>query len=120
RAVRRRLEEARAAVGRRLAGRGAVWSAALSAALLSDCCVALAALAPRLVGSTAEAAACIATGQAALTTVVSARVAALTEGVLKTMSTSKLKTATAALVLLAAVAVGAGGLSLPTPPPPPP
>src|SRR5262249_58725435 len=35
--LRRRLDEARAALGRRLTRRGVVWSAALSAALLSDC-----------------------------------------------------------------------------------
>jgi RNA polymerase sigma factor (sigma-70 family) len=109
RTLRRRLEEARAVLGRRLAGRGVIWTAALAAVLLSECTTP-AALPPGLVGSTAEAAASAATGPAAATAVVSERVAALTEGVLKTMSTSKLKTATAALVLLAAVAVGAGGL----------
>jgi len=113
RTLRRRLEEAKAALGRRLTGRGVVWPAALSAVLLSDC-VAPAALAPGLVGSTVEAAAYIATGQATRTAAVSAKVAALAEGVLKTMFTSKLKLATAALVLVAALAVGAGGLLYPT------
>jgi RNA polymerase sigma factor (sigma-70 family) len=108
RTLRRRLEEARAALGRRLTGRGVVWTAALSAVLLSDC-VAPAALAPGLVGPTVEAAASIAAGQAARAA-VSAKVTALTEGVLKTMFARKLKIAAAALVLLAAVAVGAGGL----------
>jgi RNA polymerase sigma factor (sigma-70 family) len=105
----RRLEKARAALGRRLTRRGVVWPAALSAVLLSDC-VAPAALAPRLVGSTVEAVAFIAAGKAAPVAAVSAKAAALTEGVLKTMFTSKLKIATAALVLLSALAVGAGGL----------
>ena len=95
----RRLEEARAALGRRLTRRGVVWPAALSAVLLFDS-VAPAALAPGLVGSTVEAAATVGTGQTALKAVVSAKVAALTEGVLKTMFTSKLKISTAALVLL--------------------
>jgi len=113
RTLRRRLEEAKAALSRRLTGRGVVWPAALSAVLLSDCLApaarASAALASGLVSSTVEAAACIATGQTARTAAVSAKVAALTEGVLKTMFTSKLKIATAALVLLT-VAVGAGWL----------
>ena len=103
------MEEARAELGRRLTRRGVVWPAALSAVLLSDC-VAPAALAPGLVGSTVEAAAYIATGKATLTVAVSANVAALTEGVLKTMFTSNLKIATAALVLLTALAMGAGGI----------
>ena len=106
--LRRRLEKAKAALGRRLTRRGVVWPAALSAVLLSDC-VAPAALAPGLVGSTVEAAACIATGHGVLTAAVSANVAALTEGVLKTMFTTKLKFVAAALVLLAAVAVGTRG-----------
>jgi RNA polymerase sigma factor (sigma-70 family) len=108
RTLRRRLEEAKAALGRRLIRRG-VWPAALSAVLLSDC-LAAAALAPRLVRSAAAAAASLATGQAARIPGLSARVAALTEGVLQTMFVSKIKTATAALLLLTALTVGAGGL----------
>jgi RNA polymerase sigma factor (sigma-70 family) len=124
RTLRRRLEEAKTALGRRLTGRGA-WPAALSAVLLSDC-VAPAAPAPRLIGSTVEAAARVATGQAAgIAGIagVSTRVAALTEGVLEPMFTSTLKIATAAFVLLAALAVGIGGLLFQTqaaePPQPP-
>jgi RNA polymerase sigma factor (sigma-70 family) len=47
----RRLEEARAAMGRRLTRKGFAWPAAVSAVLLSDC-VAPAALASKLIGST--------------------------------------------------------------------
>jgi RNA polymerase sigma factor (sigma-70 family) len=112
RTLQRRLEEARAALGRRLTGRGVVWPAALSAVLLSDCVAP--ALAPGLLGSTVEAAAFLAAGKAAPAAAVSAHVAALTEGVLKTMFTSKLKSATAALVLVTALTVGAGGLLYPT------
>jgi RNA polymerase sigma factor (sigma-70 family) len=101
----RRLEEARAALGRRLTRRGVVWPAALSAVLLSDC-VAPAALAPRLVSSTVEAAASIATGQAALPAVVSAKVAALTEGVVNAMFASKVKIAAAMLLLVGALSAG--------------
>jgi RNA polymerase sigma factor (sigma-70 family) len=108
RTLRRRLEEAKAALGRRLTRRG-LRPAALSAVLPCDCPDA-AALAPRLIHATAEAAACLATGQAARIPGLSARAAALTEGVLQTMFVSKIKTATAALVLLTAFAVGAGGL----------
>src|SRR5262249_47927342 len=67
--VRRRLDEARVALGRSLRRRG-VWPAALSAVLLSDC-VASAALPSGLVGSTVEAAVCVAAGKSA-TAVVSA------------------------------------------------
>jgi RNA polymerase sigma factor (sigma-70 family) len=109
RTLRRRLAEAKAALARRLTRRGFVWPDAASAVLLSEC-LAPAALAPGLISSTLQAAACIATRQAALTTAVSANVAALTQGVLKTMFVSKIKMATAALVLLTALAVGAGGL----------
>jgi RNA polymerase sigma factor (sigma-70 family) len=109
RTLRRRLDEARAALGRRLTDRGVVWSAALSAVLLSDC-VASAALAPRLIGSTVDAAACLTSGNAVLSAAVSAKVAALTQGVMRTMFVSKLKIAAAALVLLAAFAGGMGGL----------
>src|SRR5262245_28811803 len=76
RTLRRRLEEARSALGRRLTGRGVGWPAALSAVLLSDC-VAPAALVPRLLDSTVEAAAFLAAGNAAPAAAVSANVAAL-------------------------------------------
>jgi RNA polymerase sigma factor (sigma-70 family) len=121
RTLRRRLEEGRAALGGRLSRRGVVWPAALSAVLLSDC-VTSAAVPSGLVNSTVEAASLLAAGQAA-GGIISAKVATLTEGVSKTMFTSKLKNATAALVLVAALAVGAGGLLYQTqaaePQPPP-
>jgi RNA polymerase sigma factor (sigma-70 family) len=97
RTLRRRLEEARAALGRRLTRRGVAWTAALSALLLSNC-LASAALPPALVGSTAEVAARIATGHAARA-IVSAKVAALAEGVTKPMLMTKIQIATSALLL---------------------
>jgi RNA polymerase sigma factor (sigma-70 family) len=108
----RRLKEARAALGRRLTRRGVVWPAALSAVLLSDC-VAPAALAPGLVGSTVEAAACIVAGQAALTAAVSAKVAALTEGVSKTMLLTKVKVALAALLVAGLLVASVSAISRP-------
>jgi RNA polymerase sigma factor (sigma-70 family) len=76
--LRRRLEEAREALGRRLA-RGGVGPAALSAVLLSDC-ASPAAPPPHLIASAVEAGARVATGQAAAA-VAPAGVAALVEGV---------------------------------------
>ncbi len=114
----RRLEEARAALGRRLTRRGVVWPAALSAVLLSDC-VASAALAPGLVGSTVEAAAQVAAGQAAAG-IISVKVAALTEGVLKTMLLTKLKIAMAVVLAVGVVGAGASLMKLPAPAAEPP
>src|SRR5262249_19187398 len=103
--LRRRLDEARAALGRRLSRRGVLLPAALAAVLLSDW-AASAAMSPGLVGSTVEAAVGVAAGQAATAT-VSATVAALTEGVWKAMlRQDKLKIVLA--VLLAAVLIGVG------------
>src|SRR5439155_10429772 len=59
--LRRRLEEARAALGRRLTRRGVTLSAALAAVLVSDC-IASAAPVAALVASTGQAAAGIGAG----------------------------------------------------------
>jgi RNA polymerase sigma factor (sigma-70 family) len=109
--LQRRLTEARGALGRRLKQRGVVWSAAISAVLLLDC-VGSAALPAALMGSTVEAAACIAAGHAG-TAIVGAKVVALAEGVRKTMLLTNLKTA-AALGLAAAVfAASVSSMGLP-------
>jgi RNA polymerase sigma factor (sigma-70 family) len=102
--LRRRLEEARETLGSRLKGRGLSVPAALSAVLLSDC---LASAAPRLalIASTVYAATGVAAGQA-VDTVAPAKVAALTEGVLKTMLLTKLKIAMTVLVLAGFLAAG--------------
>jgi RNA polymerase sigma factor (sigma-70 family) len=100
----RRLDEARAALGRRLTRRGMVWSAALSGVLLSDC-VASAALPRGLVGSTVTAAMLVTAG-GAVTSVVSAKAAALTEGVVNAMFASKVKTVAAMLLLVGAMSTG--------------
>jgi RNA polymerase sigma factor (sigma-70 family) len=108
--LRRRLDEARAALGRRLSRRGVVWPAALSAVLLSDCVTSAAPL-PGLIDSTIEAAACIAAGQAVTSAVVSAPVAALTEGVTKAMMLTKLKTTVAVVLVVCLVGTTAVGLA---------
>jgi len=64
RTLRRRLDEAREALGRRLARRGFAWPAALAAVLLSDC-AAQAAPSPGLVGRTVEAGVALAAGKPA-------------------------------------------------------
>jgi RNA polymerase sigma factor (sigma-70 family) len=103
--LRRRLEEARDALGRRLKGRGLVWSAAVSAVLLSDC-VASASPPHGLVTSTIEAAASVAAGKT-VAIVASARVAALMEGVTKAMFLSKLKAIIGVAVILGLIVTGA-------------
>lgn len=103
--LRRRLDEARTALGRRLVRRG-VFPAALSAVLLSDC-VAPAAIAPGLIASTVSAAAYIAAGQMA-TAFISANVAVLMKGVGIAMSLKKTKFVL--LWVLALVLVGGTGM----------
>lgn len=105
RTLMRRLEEARSALGRRLTRKGFAWSAALSGVLLSDC-VAPAALSSRFIGSTVEAAASALVGRAA-PGIVSANVTALTEGVVKTMSVSKMKFVVPGVLLVGALVSGA-------------
>src|SRR5262249_24825198 len=87
--LRRHLETGRAALGRRLAGRGITAPASLTGILLSDC-LASAAPATGLVAATVEAAAGVLVGKAAAT-VVTAKVAALTEGTVKAMLSVKVK-----------------------------
>jgi RNA polymerase sigma factor (sigma-70 family) len=107
-----RLEQARELLGKRLASRGLAFSGALVASLFYEG-TASAAVPSVLLNSTVKAATAVALGGAA-TSVVSAQVAALTEGVLKTMFTCKLKIATAALVVVAGLLVaGMGALVLP-------
>ena len=98
--LRRRLEEARTALGGRLEGRG-IWPAALSAVLLSDC-LASPAPAAGVVAATVEA--------ATQTAAISAKVAALVEGVLQAMFMTKLKAATALLFVALGFLIGGGAL----------
>jgi RNA polymerase sigma factor (sigma-70 family) len=105
--LRRRLEEARDALGCRLKGRGLVWSAALSAVLLSDC-IASTAPAAKVIASTVKAAAGVAAGKT-VATVASDKVVALTEGMVKAMFFKKLKMAA---ILFLAIAGSGMGLAL--------
>ncbi len=105
--LRRRLEEAREALGRRLTGRGVVWPAVLSSVLLSDC-AALATLRPGLVGPIVEAATRLAARQAALPTTVSAGVAALAQGERTSMFLTQLKIVTGVMLVLTLAGAGIG------------
>jgi RNA polymerase sigma factor (sigma-70 family) len=103
-----RLSRARALLARRLRRRGLTLSTGLLAAALCPDATA-AAVSRALVGSTVKAATLIAAGQAAAG-IVSARVAVLTEGVVKAMLLTKLKTLGAVVLVVALVSVGAGAL----------
>ena len=102
-----RLSRARAMLAKRMARHGFVLTGGSLAVLLSQSS-ATARVPVSLIAYTTKAATLFAAGQAATGVVVSARVAALTEGVLKTMLMTKLKIATAGLMVL--VALGAIGL----------
>src|SRR5262249_50834478 len=90
RALRRRLEEGRTGLGRRLSRHGVVWPAALSAVFLSDA-VASATLSPGLLDSTIKAARLFAAGQPGAVGLISVKAAALTEGVLNAMFVTRLQ-----------------------------
>jgi RNA polymerase sigma factor (sigma-70 family) len=115
-----RLARARTMLAKRLARHGLGASGGAVAALWSQD-VTAAEVPAWVVSSTVNAASRLGAGQAGVT---SAKVAALTEGVLRSMSLTKLKIATAVvLAVLAVVAAGAGGLLYRAPagePPQPP
>jgi RNA polymerase sigma factor (sigma-70 family) len=103
------LARAREMLAKRLAQRDVALSGGALAAVLARN-VASAGVPPSVVSSTIKAATLLAAGQAA--GVVSARVAALTEGALKSMFLTKLKSAMAvALAVAAIVGIGAELLS---------
>lgn len=97
--IRRRLDEAREALGLRLKRRGVSLSAALSAILLSDAMIE-ASLPPRLFSSTLEVLTAVAAGRTVVVGAASARVALFSQGVLRTMSTSKLHAAIATVLIV--------------------
>ncbi len=97
-----RLEQARERLRHRLVARGLTLSSGLGAMLLSEG-AAGAALPPALIGATTKAAIAVAAGRAA-NLVVTAKVVALTEGMLRTMFLNKI----GASALFAAIACGIG------------
>src|ERR1043166_731290 len=101
-----RLVRGRKLLARRLTSRGITLSGG-ALALVVCRHAASAAMPASLMSSTVKAAA-LAAGQAALAGVVPAKVALLTEGVLKTMLWSKLKTLTATFLVLSLPLVGGG------------
>jgi uncharacterized protein (TIGR03067 family) len=97
-----RLARARALLAKRLTRRGVVISASVAAVLLAGS----ASAPPALVASTIKAASRLAAGPAA--GVVSAKVAALTEGVIKTMFATKIKSVLAVVLVVATLASAVG------------
>src|SRR5262249_30959932 len=111
-----RLARGRVMLAKRLTRHGLAVSGGTLALLLAQN-AASAGVPTSLVSSTIKAASLFAAGQAAATGVVSAQVAGLAEGVLKTMLLTKVKIVTA--VLLAGVTPRPGARRAPPPPPTP-
>jgi putative hemolysin len=105
--LRRRLEQARAALGIRLKGRGIAWSAVLPAVLASDRLTATA-MSLACVDSTVDATLAVVNGKS-LALAASAKVAVLTEEVLKTMFEKKIGIVAGALIVLTLVMAAVGG-----------
>ncbi len=104
-----RLARGRKMLAKRLANRGVVLSAGSLAAVVSQN-VASAGVPTSLMSSTIKAAMMIGAGQATVAGVVPAKVAALMEGVLKSMMLTKLsKAAVGGLVVLCLCGLGIGG-----------
>jgi len=93
------LARARAMLAKRLAQRGVALSGGALAAVLAQN-VASAGVPTTVVSSTIKAATLFAAGQAAATGAIPVKVAALAEGVMKTMLLGKLKAMTAALLMV--------------------
>ncbi|WP_171473777.1 sigma-70 family RNA polymerase sigma factor [Frigoriglobus tundricola] len=105
--LRRRLEQARGALGSRLKGRGIAWSAALPAVMASDS-LAATATPPTCVDSTVAAALAVVNGKP-LALAASAEVTVLTEGVLITMSVTRIGVVAGALIVLTLATAAVGG-----------
>jgi RNA polymerase sigma factor (sigma-70 family) len=104
-----RLSRGRALLARRLARRGVVLSAGALALLLAEK-PASAHMPPALVVSTVEAASLLAAGKAA-TGLISAPVAALTEGVVRAMTLTRYKLPALGLVVVLLAGLGTGPLT---------
>jgi RNA polymerase sigma factor (sigma-70 family) len=101
-----RLSRARALLAKRLTQRGVALGGGTLAALLAEN-AASASVPISLVHSTVKAATLVAAGQSLAAAAVSAKVAKLTEGVLRAMLLAKLKMVTVGLVVFAVMGVGA-------------
>jgi uncharacterized protein (TIGR03067 family) len=101
-----RLARGRALLARRLTRHGITLSGGAVAFTLAE--QAAAALPAALLAETSRAALAVAAGQTAATGAVSVEVAALTEGVLKTMLLSKLKSVAALVLGIGVLVAGAG------------
>ncbi len=99
------LTRGRALLAKRLARRGLAVSGGMLAAVFVQS-AASACRPTSLMASTIKVVTSVAAGQAASTSAISASVAALTEGVMKTMLLSKLKIATGVLLVLTISAAG--------------
>jgi len=105
-----RLSRGRGLLAKRLTRQGLVLSAGSLAAVLSQN-AASASVPASLVSSTIKAASFLAAGQALTTGLISAKVAALMEGVLKAMLLKKLTSTLMFFTLVAVVGLGLGGAS---------
>ena len=103
-----RLTRGRAMLAKRLVRHGVAVSGGALAAVLSQNALSAGVPTP-VVSNTIRAACLLAAGQVAATGVISVKVAALTEGVVRTMLLTKLKIASAVL-LIGSVGMGATGL----------
>jgi RNA polymerase sigma factor (sigma-70 family) len=106
-----RLARARILLAKRLARHGLAVSGGTLAGVLAEN-LACACVAPSVVSATIKVATRVAAGQAAAAGLISAKVAALTEGVMKAMFVTKLKITTV-LLLVAGAVVGTGLLGQP-------
>src|SRR5436190_4196220 len=106
-----RLARARVSLAKRLTERGVTLSCAGLAAVLAQN-VASAGVPSLVVSNAIKAASLFAAGQVAATGMVSVKVAALTEGVLKAMLMSKLKAVIAVIPVLGFITTGATVLTL--------
>jgi RNA polymerase sigma factor (sigma-70 family) len=107
-----RLARARTMLARRLARHGLALSGGALAAVVSQN-VAWACVPPSVVSSTIKTAVMMAAGQAATTGVISTKVAALAEGVLKSMLLTKLTMATVSMLVIGILVGGVAGVSYP-------
>jgi RNA polymerase sigma factor (sigma-70 family) len=106
-----RLARGRTMLAKRLAKHGLLFSVEALAAVLSQN-LASASLPPTLITATVKAASMMVAGKTVATGLISAKVIALTQGVMKTMLLTKLKTLVLAVTVVGALGIGAGVYSV--------